>query len=236
MAKRPNLLGNLNISQIDNTNKEELNQIESEAVLEHINFDFQADEDTLNYLKNQTYKLHLTMSKSYTELGKIFKDTQERLTGNNQYDGLFYKWFKSLNFTNDFVYKLINRYNLLIRFSDKQNLIEALPITLSYEISKPNCLEKLRDKVLEGEIKTLKEFIEAKNQEEKINNEPIKEIELANIEENLDKDFALLNQNFSTLNKTFQEKVNNLNSKKKEKIMKEIDVINQKLEKLINSI
>lgn len=233
MAKRPNLLGNLNIASIDETNNNGTSEIESEAVLEHINFEFEADEEILNYLKNQTYKLHLTMSKSYTELGKIFKDTQERLTGNNQYDGLFYKWFKSLNFTNDFVYKLINRYSLLIRFSDKQNLIESLPITLSYEISKPNCSEVLRRKVFEGEIKTLKEFNEAKALEGKDN---IEELVLINVEENLDKDFALLNKNFTNFNLKYQEKLVSLNSDKKEKIVKEIEAINQKLEKLMKLI
>lgn len=233
MAKRPNLLGNLNIASIDETNNNETNEIESEAVLEHISFEFEADEEILNYLKNQTYKLHLTMSKSYTELGKIFKDTQEKLTGNNQYDGLFYKWFKSLNFTNDFVYKLINRYSLLIRFSDKQNLIESLPITLSYEISKPNCFEILRRKVFEGEIKTLKEFNEAKALEEKNN---VEELVLINVEENLDKDFALLNKNFTNFNLKYQEKLVSLNSDKKEKIVKEIEAINQKLEKLMKLI
>lgn len=233
MAKRPNLLGNLNIASIDETNNKETNEIESEAVLEHISFEFEADEEILNYLKNQTYKLHLTMSKSYTELGKIFKDTQEKLTGNNQYDGLFYKWFKSLNFTNDFVYKLINRYSLLIRFSDKQNLIESLPITLSYEISKPNCSEVLRRKVFEGEIKTLKEFNEAKALEEKNN---VEELVLINVEENLDKDFALLNKNFTNFNLKYQEKLVSLNSDKKEKIVKEIEAINQKLEKLMKLI
>lgn len=233
MAKRPNLLGNLNIASIDETNNNGTSEIESEAVLEHINFEFEADEEILNYLKNQTYKLHLTMSKSYTELGKIFKDTQERLTGNNQYDGLFYKWFKSLNFTNDFVYKLINRYSLLIRFSDKQNLIESLPITLSYEISKPNCSEILRRKVFEGEIKTLKEFNEAKALEGKDN---IEELVLINVEENLDKDIALLNKNFTNFNLKYQEKLVSLNSDKKEKIVKEIEAINQKLEKLMKLI
>lgn len=233
MAKRPNLLGNLNIASIDETNDKENNEIASESVLEHISFEFEADEEILNYLKNQTYRLHLTMSKSYTELGKIFKDTQERLTGNNQYDGLFYKWFKSLNFTNDFVYKLINRYNLLIRFSDKQNLIESLPITLSYEISKPNCPEKLRDMVFEGSIKTLKEFNEAKVLEEKI---PQEEIILIDVEESLNKDFVLLSKNFTDFNKKFQENKSLLNSVKKEKIYKEIEYINQKLEKLMKLI
>ena len=173
------------------------------------------------------------MSKSYTELGKIFKETQEKLTGNNQYDGLFYKWFKSLNFTNDFVYKLINRYSLLIRFSDKQNLIESLPITLSYEISKPNCSELLRTKVFEGDIKTLKEFNEAKALEEK---GTVEEVALINVEEDLDKDFALLNKKFTDFNLKYQEKSIFLNSTNKEKIVKEIEFINQKLEKLMKLI
>ena len=41
--------------------------------------------------------------------------------------------------------------------------IESLPITLSYELTNPMCSEKLKEKILSGEIKNFRDFFE-KNQ------------------------------------------------------------------------
>ena len=41
----------------------------------HIIFSFEADEETINYLKSQTVKLNNSMSQAYTEVGKIFSNT-----------------------------------------------------------------------------------------------------------------------------------------------------------------
>jgi len=226
MAKKTNLLGNLNISNIDELNKTE----NKNEILDYISFDFDADKETIDFLKEQTYNLHMTMSKSYTKLGKIFKETQEKLSGSNQYNGLFYKWFKSLDFSNDFVYKLINRYNLLIRFSDKQNLIESLPITLSYEISKEKCPDILRDKVLNGEIKTLKSFIELKkNLLEEISEE--KNIEKIPIDLDV---FQHKIEEFERFNlKLKSEDIKMLEEEKKEQVMEAIEKFEKTLERIL---
>ena len=47
--------------------------------------------------------------------------------------------------------------------SEKQNIekIESLPLTLSYEIAKEDCPELIRERVIDREIKTVKELKEA---------------------------------------------------------------------------
>ncbi|WAZ85151.1 hypothetical protein O5405_02135 [Borrelia miyamotoi] len=63
-----------------------------------------------------------------------------------------------MGFKKDKVYSLISRYELLIENSDKQLIIENLPLSISYEISKKSCPTHLKIKVLNGKIKSLKEF------------------------------------------------------------------------------
>lgn len=43
---------------------------------------------------------------------------------------------------------------------EQRNLIEDLPVSLTYEIAKPSANPELKQKVLDGEIKTLKEYKE----------------------------------------------------------------------------
>ena len=57
-------------------------------VKKHINFSFESDNETIDFLKNQTIKLNNTMSKAYTEVGKIFCETQKELSNNR--NGIFY--------------------------------------------------------------------------------------------------------------------------------------------------
>ncbi|BCR21858.1 hypothetical protein [Borrelia sp. HM] len=116
------------------------------------------DQETADFLKRKQDEIFNIFNNTYTEIGKILKEAQDKLRGNNQYDGLFYKWFTSIGFRKDKVYSLISRYELLVANSDKQLIIENLPLSLSYEISKKSCPAHLKMEVLNGKIKSLKEF------------------------------------------------------------------------------
>jgi hypothetical protein len=78
MAKKTNLLGNLNLKALDSIEKTE-EIVNKDLILGHFNFEFEVEENEINFLKNQTIKLHDTMSKSYTEIGKILFETRERI-------------------------------------------------------------------------------------------------------------------------------------------------------------
>lgn len=225
------LSGNINEM---NENKNESTINDETSLMKHYELNFDLDEETLSYLKNQTVKLHSVTSKAYTNIGSIFSETQEKLSNNK--NGVFEKWFTQLGFAKRTVYNLINRSNYIVQNLHNKNLIESLPITLSYEITNPNCNEILREKVLNGDINSLKEFnIEKNNLISTNQNENIIEnFEELNILLKTDLDnFKNISQNF---NNTVFEKINNLSEKKKIKISKELEKINSKIELLLKSI
>ena len=204
-------------------------------ILSQYKFSFGVDSETENYLKEQTYKVHTTANKMYDELGQIFKDTQDKLANNK--NGVFYAWFTELGFNKNQVYRWINRYELILSQNETiKSLIKSLPVTLSYEISNPNCPTELRDRVLNGEIKTLAEFMEAKSLQ-------LSHIEEAVIVEEpkdyfsiLESDFKEVNKSLKTLNTIFKEKAKELPEDKQKSLAEEIEAINKKIEKLVKSL
>ncbi len=206
--------------------------ISSDLILQHVNLDFGTDEETLNYLKDQTIKIQNVTSKAYTELGKVFTETQEKLAKNGY--GCFRDWFEAIGFSKDMVYRLIARNNLIVAFCDKQALIEALPITLSYEISKPNCLPELRDKVLNGEIRTMKEFLAESIANITIVNTTPAYID--NIDELFEKDIKTFSNNYATFSKVIKEKLADLDYGKKQSLMEEVETLNKRIEKLLKNL
>lgn len=205
----------------------------SELVLQHIELDMEVDRDTLDYLKEQTIKIHGITTKAYTQLGKVFFETQEQLAKNGY--GCFREWFENIGYKKDAVYRLISRHNLIVANCDKQDLIESLPMSLSYEIAKESCPKELRDKVLEGEIKTLKELKEAKGKllvELKEGPKPA----AINITEILKSDLDEFRTNIRSFEKFVSEGIEKVEEDKKERIAKEIEQINKKIEKLLKNI
>lgn len=131
-----------------------------------IKFEYNSlDKSTSDYLKEKEDKIKNIVEKSATDLGREFKEAQDKLSGSNQYNGLFLKWIESMGFKRDTVNKLINRYNLVVFNKDDQELvshIESLPLSLSYEVSRPSAPKELKEKVFSGEITTHKEYVELK--------------------------------------------------------------------------
>ncbi|MBN2837191.1 MAG: hypothetical protein JXM74_00370 [Fusobacteriaceae bacterium] len=147
------------LSWIDNSKAQEISNENELIIIENKDFDYsELDNKTISFLKKQELNMHLTMTKAYTELGKILTYTQDFLVQNGH--GCFLEWVESLGIKKTKAYALIDRYKLLIQFedSDKKNIVENLPISLAYEISKKNTDEGLKNKVLNGEIKSLKEY------------------------------------------------------------------------------
>ena len=170
------------IKGIGNKNKNVVNREEhhlnKDEVLKNYNFNFDADEDTIDYLKEQTFKLHKASNNFYTELGKIFTETQEKLSKSGY--GCFVEWYKSLGFKNDTVYRYISRYKLISSFAQSERQIvekiESLPLGLSYEIAKETCPAEMREKVINGEIKNKVELVQALKSVKEVKEEPQEEI------------------------------------------------------------
>jgi hypothetical protein len=118
------------------------------------------DDSTASFLRNKEGTMRDIVGKAYTELGKELKEAQDELSKRGY--GCFYEWFESLGFKKDQVYRWIGRYELIVANCDKRELIEELPLSLTYEISKPSIEPDLKQKVLDGEIESLKELREIK--------------------------------------------------------------------------
>ena len=226
MAKKTNLLGNLNLKALDTINKQE-ESVNTDLIFSHFNFEFEMEENELDFLKNQTIKLQSTTSKAYTEIGKILSETRERLSNNKT--GIFEKWFTELGFSKRTVYNLINRSNYIVQNLHNINFIESLPISLSYELTNPMCLEELREKILSGEIKKIQNFFEKK----KILDEKNVEVEVLNFDDIFENDLKIFKKNFNKFNKIVNENFEKISKDKKENLTKEIEVLNKKIEKLL---
>lgn len=118
------------------------------------------DDETASLLRSKEDRMREVVGKAYTDLGKELKDAQDELSKRGY--GCFYEWFESLGFKKDQVYRWIGRYELIVANCDKRELIEELPLSLTYEISKPSIEPDLKQKVLDGEIESLKELREVK--------------------------------------------------------------------------
>jgi hypothetical protein len=214
--------------------KVEVSSTNEVIIIENEEFDYrEIDSGTAELLKQKEFEIKNIFSKAYTEIGRILCEAQEELSGKNQYDGVFYKWFTSLGFKKDKVYSLISRYKLLIGNSDKQILIENLPLSLSYEISKESCPEELKEKVFSGEIKTLKEFKEERNRVFSL--EP-NHAEMIISSKELEEEVLNVKTKYLQLERIYKTKFQELNNKEKNDIYNSLKSIENKMNKILKNI
>lgn len=133
-----------------------MNQIEQK-------FDYtQLDSSIAFFLKQKENNMREIVGKAYTELGRELKEANEKLANNR--NGVFQSWIESLGFRKDKAYDLIRRYEFIIGISDdKKQLLEDLPVSLTYEISRPSSDStpakiQAKEAVMNGDIRTLKEY------------------------------------------------------------------------------
>jgi len=98
------------------------------------------------------------------EVGKVFYEAQQEFSDFNN-GGLFEKWYTSIGFKKQNVYNYIQIYNEVQRLDgDQLETFEELPKRLQLEVSKPSHIPELKEKVLDGDIKTHKEYKELEKQ------------------------------------------------------------------------
>ncbi|WP_152425496.1 hypothetical protein [Bacillus subtilis] len=179
------------------------------------------DQSTADFLKQKEFNMREIVGKAYTELGRELKEAQDMLAKNGY--GCFRSWIESLGMKKDAVNRLINRYDLIVANCDDQELIEDLPVSLTYEIAKPSSestesKKQAKEAVLNGEVKTLKEYKEL-------------EAKLRKAEEDNKNLSYELNQ--EKKNKTVVEKViDNTDYKQIDTLKKELEYKNKKYENL----
>ena len=98
----------------------------------------------------------------FTEVGSYLKKAQSLLANNR--NGNFQLFYESCGFTKQTVYKLIDRYELIVHNMDNKELLESLPLSLTYEAGAKNADPELKEKVLSGEITSRKQMEEWKEE------------------------------------------------------------------------
>jgi len=115
-------------------------------------------------LKQKEIAMKEIINKAYTDLGRELKHAQDILSKNGY--GCFREWTDSIGLKKDTVNRLIQRYELIVAACDHQaDLLEDLPVSLTYEIARPSAestepKRQAKQAVLDGEVKTLKEYRE----------------------------------------------------------------------------
>ncbi len=124
----------------------------------------QLDDSTAEFLRNKEIRMREIVGKAYTELGKELKEAQDRLS-NHGY-GCFREWCESNGIKKTAATRLIQRYELIAsNWGNRKELLEDLPVSLTYEIARPSAestepKRQAKQAVLNGEVKTLKEYRE----------------------------------------------------------------------------
>lgn len=131
---------------VDEFQYDSLPQKLSESIIEK--------ENILNGIKHRYAK----------EVGKVFYDAQQEFSDYNN-GGLFEKWYTSIGFKKRNVYNYIQIYNEVQNLhGDQLESFEQLPKSLQIEVSKPSHNSELKEKVLDGDVKTHKKYKELEKQ------------------------------------------------------------------------
>jgi len=122
-----------------------------------------------DYLKHKEQQLKNEYMNFTANCGAIFAEAQERLAGDNQYNGVFEKWIESMGFARTSVYRMIDVYKFCSSQigTSKKEIFDALPKMLKYDISAPSAPPQLVEQVMNGDITTHKKFAKRKGQNKK---------------------------------------------------------------------
>lgn len=198
---------------------------------EPADFDYsELDTDTAKALKGCEAIIKQETSGYFTMLGAKFKEAQELLANHGK--GTFERWYSSIGFKRQTVYNLIQRYEFSSSptIGGHEEIFEALPVTLSYEISKPTAPPELVEQVMNGDITTRKEYIELKKQldETKENLEMSKDDvqkaeERAEYAENINSKLSIKNSELEQLVKELENRPVDVAVQTDDSILKEKD-------------
>lgn len=187
-----------------------------------IGFDYKlVDNETAQCMKSATERIAMLREKTQKNLGELFSTVQKKLSGNNQYNGYFGKWYTTLGFKKDFVYNCIDYYNLLIGNLDNQK-IQELSFSKGCEVAKLKDTPDLQQEVIalaplkEMKVKLIEKLVKEVKDKKEVTEELIEEIcNKANES----------NNNFKQFVKTTTTFIKNLKEQKEEMTEANFEVI-----------
>ena len=141
--------------------------------IEHMNetFDYSlVDNETADFLKEREYTINGIAEDARIKIGKELKKAQDKLANHDK--GVFYKWFESGGLNKHQVYYYINLVELSTNLDNvqKDNFLSA-PKSLQKEVMKKNTPDGLKQKVLDGDITTHKEYKQLQQEKSELEQE-----------------------------------------------------------------
>lgn len=143
--------------------------------IEHMNetFDYSLiDNDTAEFLKEREYTINGIAEDARIKIGKELKKAQDKLA--NHHEGVFVKWYESGGLDKHQVYYYINlnQFSTNLENTQKDNFLNV-PKSLQKEVMKKNAPEELKQKVLDGDITTHKEYKKLQRDKEELEQQNI---------------------------------------------------------------
>lgn len=131
-------------------------------------FDYSlVDNETAEFLKEREYTINGIAEDARIKIGKELKKAKNKLA--NHHGGVFQKWIQSGGMSLDDAYYYINLNELSRNLDDtkKDNFLNA-PKSLQKEVMKKNTPDDLKQKVLDGDITTHKEYKQLQKDKEEL--------------------------------------------------------------------
>ncbi|MHC9401783.1 hypothetical protein [Staphylococcus epidermidis] len=138
--------------------------------IEHMNetFDYSlVDNETAEFLKEREYTINGIAEDARIKIGRELKKAQDKLA--NHHEGVFVKWYESGGLDKHQVYYYINlnQFSTNLENTQKDNFLNA-PKSLQKEVMKKNAPDDLKQKVLDGDITTHKEYKQLQKDKEEL--------------------------------------------------------------------
>lgn len=131
-------------------------------------FDYSlVDNETSEFLKEREYTINGIAEDARIKIGKELKKAQDKLA--NHHEGVFVKWYESGGLDRNQVYYYINlnQFSTNLENTQKDNFLNA-PKSLQKEVMKKNAPDDLKQKVLDGDITTRKEYMQLQKEKEEL--------------------------------------------------------------------
>lgn len=138
--------------------------------IEHMNktFDYSlVDSETAEFLKEREYTINGIAEDARIKIGRELKKAQDKLA--NHGNGVFVKWYESGGLNKHQVHYYINLERLSTNMDElqKDNFLNA-PKSLQKEVMKKKAPDDLKQKVLDGDITTHKEYKQLQKDKEEL--------------------------------------------------------------------
>lgn len=137
-----------------------LSVVDRKEILSNYSWEFgeeSVDDETLEYLKEQTLKIHNLQRGFYLDFGSFFKEARDKLA--NHYEGVYGKWLANMGYNRTTVHRYISAFEYVQGLElDEQQRVIQLPARFVYEMATDKYTDEVKEKVIYGEINDFDEF------------------------------------------------------------------------------